>query len=406
METNQSKIIIGTDPTGRGGNESALFGVNSTSVQIVFSILYSVIFLIGNVGNFFVVFAVFRNKNMHSVTNYFIANLAVSDILMSIFSVPLTPLYTFLRRWVFGEFLCHFVPFVQGVSIYISTLTLTIIAIDRYYVIVHPFKSRMTLNTCTVCILGIWLCAALLTCPYAIYMRNSMFKGNYFCEENWPEHVRLVFTLTTSTIQFVIPFTVMTCCYTMVFLRLGNRARSRIASSKSSKKEEADRERKRKVNRMLVSMVVIFGVCWLPFNMMNLILDINNDLIHESIHTLCFITVHVIAMSSICYNPFLYAWLNENFRREFRSITPCIVGKDNMRRISTTNTTFHETALTTYSLQQPGNQVYDERNNIEEVPLQPLATLIETNSEYNLDNSQPDVQVEIQVSCNTKKEWL
>jgi hypothetical protein len=37
-----------------------------------------------------------------------------------------------------------------------------------------------------------------------------------------------------------------------------------------------------------------------------------------------FLSTHVIAMSSTIYNPFLYSWLNDNFRKEFQQIIPCL----------------------------------------------------------------------------------
>ena len=51
---------------------------------------------------------------MHTVTNFFILNLAASDILMCLFSVPFTPLQSFTGKWIFGEILCKLFPFSQG----------------------------------------------------------------------------------------------------------------------------------------------------------------------------------------------------------------------------------------------------------------------------------------------------
>ena len=81
-----------------------------------------------NLGSLFI----FRSKQMHSVTNFFILNLAISDVVMCLFAVPFTPLQSFTGKWMFGKALCILFPFSQGVSVYISTLTLTIIALDRY----------------------------------------------------------------------------------------------------------------------------------------------------------------------------------------------------------------------------------------------------------------------------------
>ena len=76
--------------------------INSVpSVKAFFYCLYSLIFLIGVAGNALVCYVVIRNKNMQTVTNIFIMNLALSDILLCMFSVPFTPLYLLsLSGWV------------------------------------------------------------------------------------------------------------------------------------------------------------------------------------------------------------------------------------------------------------------------------------------------------------------
>jgi len=59
---------------------------------------------------------------------------------MCLLAVPFTPLSGLLKSWVFGEALCHLVPMILGVTVHVSTLTSTAIAVDRYLVIVHPFR--------------------------------------------------------------------------------------------------------------------------------------------------------------------------------------------------------------------------------------------------------------------------
>jgi neuropeptide Y receptor len=107
-----------------------------------------VIFLLGLFGNILVCYIVYSNKAMQTVTNLFITNLALSDILLCVLCVPFTPLYTFLGKWIFGSLTCHLVGYAQATSVYISTLTLTAIAIDRFFVILHPLRQRMKLHTC------------------------------------------------------------------------------------------------------------------------------------------------------------------------------------------------------------------------------------------------------------------
>ncbi len=69
-------------------------------------------------------------------------------------------------------------------------------------------------------------------------------------------------------------------------------------------------------------MVVIFAICWLPLNIVHMVAEFHRfDISH---YRVLFLTTHVIAMSSTIYNPFLYSWLNDNFRKEFQQIIPCL----------------------------------------------------------------------------------
>ncbi|KOB71291.1 Neuropeptide receptor A10 [Operophtera brumata] len=306
--------------TDESQNATRIDPIENKAIQAVFCTAYIIIFVVGIFGNALVCYAVIRNRAMQTVTNLFITNLALSDILLCVFAVPFTPLYTFLGRWVFGSLLCHIMPYAQGCSVYISTLTLTSIAIDRFFVIIYPFKPRMQIKTCVGLIIFIWVFALFVTFPYGWYMSLQ----DVFCDEKWPsDQIRKAFGSVTIIMQFAIPFVVMAFCYTFVSVKLNDRLKSR-PGSKNSKKEDAERERKRRTNRMLIAMVAIFGLSWLPLNLINISSDFYKFAEDWKYYMVMFFFTHFIAMSSTCYNPFLYAWLNENFRKEFKQILPCL----------------------------------------------------------------------------------
>ncbi|CAH0398608.1 unnamed protein product [Chilo suppressalis] len=222
-------------------------------------------------------------------------------------------------------------PFAQGCSVYISTLTLMSIAIDRFFVIIYPFRPRMKIETCITVIIMIWTFSVTVTMPYAIFMTYYDLDIGRFCEETWPtEELRQIFGSVTSFLQFGLPFIVIAFCYTCVSFKLNDRAKAK-AASKNSRKEELDKNRKRRTNQMLIAMVLIFGISWLPLNVINLCNDYYVYAIHLRYYFVIFFTGHVIAMSSTCYNPFLYAWMNENFRKEFKQLIPCIDNTSQLR---------------------------------------------------------------------------
>jgi hypothetical protein len=82
---------------------TAQYFVDDILFQIFFYCLYAFVFCVGTLGNALVVYIILRNKSMQNPTNLFIANLACSDILMCLFSVPFTPVQSFTGKWLFGE---------------------------------------------------------------------------------------------------------------------------------------------------------------------------------------------------------------------------------------------------------------------------------------------------------------
>lgn len=248
-ENTTRKLLNATlNPQSINDTNANKFIINNAFVQASFCIFYVAIFVIGITGNVLVCYVVCRNKAMHTVTNLFITNLALSDILLCFLAVPFTPMYTFLERWIFGNLLCHMVPYAQGVSVYISTLTLTSIAMDRFVVIIYPFRHRMKLATCISLITSIWIISLMLTLPYGLYVSLNNYEDpniNY-CEEDWPDEVtRKVYGTVTVFLQFIFPFAIISVCYILVSFKLNDRAKSK-PGSKTSKKEEADRDRKKR----------------------------------------------------------------------------------------------------------------------------------------------------------------
>ncbi len=216
-------------------------------------------------------------------------------------------------------------------SVYISTLTLTIIALDRYVIIIHPFRARMQVKTCVVLILLIDLLALGFTAPYAFHVGlMDVGEGKMLCFETWEGARRTAYGFFTFSMQFVVPFATVIACYSAIIRRLrersaaGARPGAPARSAASRRREQLERARAVRTNRMLISMVVVFGTCWLPLNAINFVADVGVPVHCWGYHHLVFFVAHVMAMSSTCYNPFLYGWHNESFRQEFVKMLPVL----------------------------------------------------------------------------------
>ena len=104
--------------------------------KLLFLPLYCLIVTVAGVGNSFLLACILADKKLHNATNFFIGNLAAGDLLMCLSCVPLTVSYAFdSRGWAFGRPLCHLVPLIQCATVFASVLSLTAIAVDRYFVV-------------------------------------------------------------------------------------------------------------------------------------------------------------------------------------------------------------------------------------------------------------------------------
>ncbi|KAE8736679.1 Neuropeptide F Receptor, partial [Frankliniella occidentalis] len=117
--------VLSSFDRNRGLDDPAFF---------TFVVLYSVLICFGAAGNGLVVWAVARKRSMRTARNMFIVNLAVSDLLLCLVTMPLTLMEILCKYWPLGreEFICKILGALQAVSIFVSTISITAIALDRY----------------------------------------------------------------------------------------------------------------------------------------------------------------------------------------------------------------------------------------------------------------------------------
>jgi len=106
------------------------------SIFYVLIFAYTVLIVFGTLGNCLAITAVIRKSSMRTPRNMFIINLAVSDLLLCVITMPLTLMEISTTYWPLGDhlILCKLIGSLQAVSIFVSTISITAIALDRYHV--------------------------------------------------------------------------------------------------------------------------------------------------------------------------------------------------------------------------------------------------------------------------------
>ncbi|KAF2893750.1 hypothetical protein ILUMI_12423 [Ignelater luminosus] len=145
--------------------------VRSPYFQGTVYVMYSVIFVVAMIGNGIICYIVVSSPRMRSVTNYFIMNLAVGDILITIFCVPFTSVSYLQQYWSFGAFLCPVVNYSQAVSVFVSAYTMVAISVDRYTAIMWPLRPRLSKKLTALIIFIVWMIAAMTGLPIPVFSR-------------------------------------------------------------------------------------------------------------------------------------------------------------------------------------------------------------------------------------------
>ncbi|XP_055843098.1 cholecystokinin receptor-like isoform X2 [Episyrphus balteatus] len=203
--------------------------------------LYATIFLLAIVGNILVILTLVQNRRMRTITNVFLLNLAVSDLLLGMLCIPFTLVGAMLRNFIFGEFMCKILPYLQACSVSVSAWTLVAISCERYYAICHPLRSRtwQTLKHAYKLIALIWICSLMFMVPIAVLSKLiPIGKGHHKCREYWPPSVKpyeKAYNIFLDLILLIIPVVVLTATYSLISRTLWHGMRAeKVAKSTQS----------------------------------------------------------------------------------------------------------------------------------------------------------------------------
>ncbi|XP_035645120.2 neuropeptide Y receptor type 2-like [Oncorhynchus keta] len=291
-------------------------------VQVILILAYSTIILFGVIGNSLVIYVVYKFKTLHTVTNFFIVNLAVADLLVNTLCLPFTLINTLHGEWRFGQALCFMLPFSQGMSVHVSTITLNIIALDRHRSIVYHLETKMSKEMCAAVIVMTWAISAVLASPLAVFREYGTFdlspeQSIQVCTEKWPGSGMdgTIYSISMLLLQYCLPLAINSFAYIRIWSKLKNHVSPTGRNNRH--------QRKRKTTKMLVIVVVVFAVSWLPLHAFQLAIDIDNSVLDMKDFKLLFTMFHIVAMCSTFVNPILYGWMNNNYRTAFLSVCKC-----------------------------------------------------------------------------------
>ncbi|XP_053132721.1 galanin receptor 2b-like [Hemicordylus capensis] len=291
--------------------------------SILVPVIFSLIFLLGTVGNSLVLAVLLRNGQMgHNSTNLFILNLSLADFFFIIFCVPFQATIYSLEGWVFGSFMCKTVHFFIYLTMYASSFTLAAVSVDRYLAIRYPLRSRELRTPCNavVAMAVIWALSVIFSGPYLSYYDLIEWEASYICVPGWEEWRRKIMDTSTFIFGYAIPVLIVSLSYTRTIKYLWT-AVDPLEDMSESKKA------KRKVTKMIIIVTILFCLCWLPYHVVVLRYLYGGDFPFNQTTYAFRLLSHCMAYANSCLNPIVYALVSKHFRKGFKKVFSCLLRK-------------------------------------------------------------------------------
>ena len=288
--------------------------VETTKLTNLENVLYysSVPFLaFGFIGNVLVIRIVHKTREMHTPTNYLLVSMAVSDVI----TVLLWSLYFF----EFDTFACKVDVFIE-ISILVSSITLSVIAVERYHALLKPFKAGLRLREDNVrpSIAVIWIASILICLPEFFF--NEWSETYSTCIGAWTLYMNRaskVYVIVHAVIT-IIQLVVVCFCY-------GSLIRGLYFTNTVC--PETDEERSSEKRKLVVTFIVVTAGFFIGYTPTALIYPVIpsgfNEEIEFKLYSDLIAVFDFMFVCSLCFNPIIYAFRSSNFQEGFKRILLC-----------------------------------------------------------------------------------
>ncbi|XP_053268600.1 teleost multiple tissue opsin b [Pleuronectes platessa] len=287
----------------------------SPTGHLVVAVCLGFIGTVGFLSNFLVLTLFCRYRVLRTPMNLLLVSISASDLLVSVLGTPFSFAASTQGRWLIGRAGCVWYGFVNACLGIVSLISLAVLSYERYCTMMAPtMADGRDYRAAVGGIAFSWLYSVAWTVPPLLgWSRYGPEGPGTTCSVDWrtqtPNNISYIICLFIFCL--VVPFIVILCSYGKLLLAI-RQVRSSVVA----------RRREQRVLVMVVTMVVGYLVCWLPYGVAALTATFGSrDLLTPE----ATITPSLLAKFSTVINPFIYIFMNKQFYRCFRAFLHCSV---------------------------------------------------------------------------------
>ena len=276
--------------------DDCLLPVSHIIALIPINILSSVV---GTIGNSLVIATVYTNKSLQIIPNFWLASMAVADLMVTALGQPLLIAFWGLHvNRECNEPVSETFRVVGNMSCSASVLHLCFISIDRCLVIVRPVQSKAirTLKRFKLALLIAWIVPVI----YGVLRMSVIKKATSY------------FTVIAAAICYLT----IICCYTLIIFKVWNRD---VVHSHA--RQSASQLVERRVTVTVAIVVIVFTICWIPLMYLR-------STYAQSNVGVAYNWARTLALSNSAMNPWIYCLRMEAFLTNYKRLLKCGFGNN------------------------------------------------------------------------------
>lgn len=192
--------------------------IDCTLSQFLYGSVMFIIFVVSLFGNSLICCVIYWDKSMHTATNYYLFNLAASDIMLT-FAITIEIFQHLIYQC--NQLMCYIQWFAVGCLWNNSILTMTALSVERYVAIWHPLLLTSTpVWRRVVKVIGLlWLLAIIETLPELLTVGLIKTSKSAVCF-TIPSPLARILNGVLAILTFVLPFVIMVFVYSMIVFKV------------------------------------------------------------------------------------------------------------------------------------------------------------------------------------------
>ncbi|XP_072515659.1 trace amine-associated receptor 13c-like [Salminus brasiliensis] len=221
--------------------------------------------------NLLVIISISHFKQLHTPTNLLILSLAVADLLVGMFVMPVKIMQLTDSCWYLGKMACIVFPIINGLSVLASLCSLDFIAIDRYMAISDPlhYSSRITVFKTAVCIILGWSFCFLYVIMY-MYFNDHLIPSQIStrCYGECIVFIKPPWVMSSTVIFLVFPCSLILILYSLIFYvarRQAKAVRAVVNGALNKNAGKVSSSSETKAAKTLGIVIFVYFVFWIPF---------------------------------------------------------------------------------------------------------------------------------------------